>query len=126
MQASFVSFVYIAALAAPLFTVTTLALTAAAGIDEVLDIIEIPDLSDVVDLGIFDFATDALDAVVDLLETAIRGILYVFLVIFFDQFFTAVKSQFLGSFTSIFFLVSNSINFRYLYITIIEYQVLQD
>ena len=104
---------YIAALAAPLFTVTTLALTAAAGIDEVLDILEIPDLSDVVDLGTFDFATDALDAVVDLLETAIRGILYVFLVIFFDQFFTAVKSQFLGSFTSIFFLVSHSIKLRY-------------
>lgn len=105
-QAAFVSFIYIAALAAPLFTVATLGITAVSGINEVLDTIAIPDLSDLVNLGPFSFVTDALDAVVDLFESAIRGIIYVFLVIFFDQFLTAVKSQFVGSFTSIFFLVS--------------------
>ena len=85
----------------------TLGITAISGIDEALDALSIPNLSDVIDLGPFSFATDALDAVVDLFESAIRGIVYVFLVIIFDQFFTAVKSQFVGSFTSIFFLVSS-------------------
>ena len=84
----------------------TLGLTAITGIDEALDAISIPDLSDLVNLGPFSFVTDALDAVIDLFEAAIRGILYVILVIFFDQFLTAVKSQFVGSFSSIFFLVA--------------------
>ena len=77
-----------------------------SGVNEVLDALEIPDLSDVINLGPFSFVTDALDAVIDLFQNAIRGIIYVFLVIFFDNFITAVKSQFVGSFTSIFFLVS--------------------
>ena len=93
-------------MAAPLFAVATLGLTAATGINEALDTLTIPDLSDAIDLGPFSFATDALDAVVDLFENAIRGIIYIILVIFFDQFLTAVKSQFVGSFTSMFFLVS--------------------
>ena len=93
-----------------MFTVITLGISAVSGINEVLDALEIPDLSDLVKLGPFSFVTDALDAVIDLFQNAIRGIIYVILVIFFDHFLTAVKSQFVGSFTSIFFLVRAYIN----------------
>ena len=84
----------------------TLGLTAVTGIDEALDALTIPSLRETINLGPFDFLTVALDAVVNLFENAIRGIIYVILVIFFDHFLTAIKSQFVGSFTSMFFLVS--------------------
>ena len=84
----------------------TLGITATTVIDEVLNAISIPDLSDMINLGPFQFLTIVLDAVINLFEAAIRGIVYAILVIIFDQFLMAVKSQFVGSFTSIFFLVS--------------------
>ena len=84
----------------------TLGLTAATALDEALSKISIPDLSDSIDLGPFSFGSDAVDAVVDLFKSAIKGIIYIIVLIFFDQYFTAVKSIFVGSFTSMFFLVS--------------------
>lgn len=93
------------ALAAPLFAVGTLGISAFAGINDALDILTIPNIKDHINLGPFSFVGDALDAVVNLFESAIRGFIYIILVIFFDQFLTAVKSQFIGSLTSIIFLV---------------------
>ena len=92
-------------LSAPIFFVATLFASAAAGIDEALDTISIPDLGDVINLGPFNFLTDALDAAVDILEGFIRGVLYFILIVLFDQFVSGIKAQFIGSFTSIAFLV---------------------
>lgn len=98
---------YIGALAAPMFFVTTLFSSAAAGIEDVVDSIAIPDLSDTVNLGPFNFITDALDALSDILVGFIRGLLYLVLAILFDQFVSGIKAQFLGSITSIVFLVKS-------------------
>ena len=87
-------------MAAPMFSIATLFSSAAAGIDDALDMIDIPDLSDAIDLGPFDFIGDALDDIVDLLEGILRGLLYILLIVFFDQFINGIKAQFLGSFTS--------------------------
>ena len=87
-------------MAAPMFSIATLFSSAAGGIDDALNEIEIPDLSDAIDLGPFDFIGDALDDVVDLLEGILRGLLYILLIVFFDQFINGIKAQFLGSFTS--------------------------
>ena len=83
----------------------TLIASAAAGIDEALNAIAVPSLREFVDLGVANIILDAIDFVIDLLEGVIRGIAYVFLVIFFDQFLSGVKGQFLGSFSSIGFMV---------------------
>ena len=97
--------VYIGVLAAPMFFVATLFASAAAGIDEALDAIAIPNLGDVVNLGPFSFIGDALGAVTDFLNGFIRGVLYFILVLLFDQFVSGIKAQFIGSVTSIVFLV---------------------
>ena len=98
--------VYIGALAAPMFFVATLFASAAAGIDDVVNAIDIPGLGDTINLGPFDFITDALDAAIDILTDFIRAVLYFILIILFDQFANGVKAQFIGSVTSIVFLVS--------------------
>ena len=72
-----------------------------------LDSLEIPDLRAIIDLGIFNFLLDIINDVVALFQNAIRGIIYVFLVFVFNFYFTAVKSQVVGSLSSIFFLVSH-------------------
>ena len=84
----------------------TLGLTAATGIDEALSKIPVPDLKSAVDLGPFNFASDAVDEVVDLFKAAIKGIIYIILLLFFDQYLSGMKSLFVGSFSSMFFLVS--------------------
>ena len=83
----------------------TLFASAATGIDEALDLIAVPSLREFVDFGPFNFFLDAIDKIVDILEVIVRGIAYVFLVILFDQFLGGVRAQFLGSFSSIGFLV---------------------
>ena len=100
---------YVGLLAAPLFLVVTLFASAAGGIEDAVNLIQIPSLSDVVDLGVFNFLSDALDKVVDFLTDVLRGLLYMLLIILFDQFVNGIKGQFLGSFTSICFLVSGTI-----------------
>ncbi len=101
-----------------MFFIAALFASAAAGIDEALDAIAIPDLSDAIDNAIGDSvdlgpiddiiggAADALDDVLDILNGFIRGILYFILIILFDQFISGIKAQFIGSFTSIVFLVN--------------------
>ena len=83
----------------------TLFASAAAGIEEALDAISIPSLREYIDLGPFNFVLYVIDKVIDLFEVIVQGVAYVFLVIFFDQFFSGVKAQLLGSFTSLAFMV---------------------
>ena len=90
----------------------TLFASAAAGIDEALDAIAVPSLREFVDFGPFNFILDALDKLIDILEVLIRGIAYVFLVIFFDQFISGIKAQLLGSFSSVGFLVRKNYHVR--------------
>ena len=66
----------------------------------------IPSIEDALNLSPFNFIGDVLDDVISLLREFIKGILYFILVIFFEKFLTGVRGQFIGSFTSIFFLVS--------------------
>ena len=106
LQAVFCIIVYVAALSAPMFFVATLFASAAAGIDEAVDAISIPSVSDTVNLGPFDFIGDALDAAADIINDFLRGVLYFLLIILFDLFVSGIKAQFIGGFTSIFFLVS--------------------
>lgn len=111
LQSIFCIIVYIAALAAPMFFVATLFASAAAGIDEALDEITIPSISDSINLGPFDFLGGALDAITEIINDLLRGILYFILIILFDLFVSGVKAQFIGGFTSIFFLVSYNYQF---------------
>ena len=104
-QAVFCIILYIGVLAAPMFFVATLFSSAAAGIDEAVDAISIPNLNDVVNLGPFDFVGDVLSDLVDVLTGFLRALLYFILIILFDQFISGIKAQFIGSFTSIVFLV---------------------
>ena len=97
---------YIGALATPMFFVATVFASAAAGIDDAVNALTIPSLSDEVDFGIFNFAANALDDVGDILTEFIRGILYFILIIFFDQFASGIKAQFIGSLMSMIFLVN--------------------
>ena len=85
--------------------VFTLFASAAAGIDDALDVISIPSLKEYVSFGFFDFILDIIDKVLDVLENLVRGVAYTFLVIFFNQFISGVRAQLLGSLTSVSFLV---------------------
>ena len=122
IQSFFFIVVYVAAVAAPLFVVATLFASAAGGIQDVVDAIDIPDLSDFlgrrkifsevfdpivdgIEAGINEVA-ELIDRFLDLLLDFIAGILYLFLVILFDQFLSGLRAQFTGSFLSIFWLVS--------------------
>ena len=104
-QSIFFIIVYIGVLAAPMFFVATLFSSAAAGIEEAVNALTIPNLNDVVNLGPFDFIGDALSSIVDFLTGFLEGLLYFILIILFDQFISGIKAQFIGSFTSIVFLV---------------------
>ena len=96
------------ALAAPMFAVATLIAGAVGGVQDAVEAISVPtgSIDDAIDLGPFDFIDNVLDDIVSLFVEFIEGILYFILVVFFQQFLTGVRGQFIGSFTSIVFLVS--------------------
>ena len=98
-----------------MFFVATLFASAAAGIDEAVDAIDINIPS--IDLGntnlgplnpVRDALESAVNAATDIIIGLLRGVLYFILIILFDLFVSGIKGQFIGGFTSIFFLVSFS------------------
>ena len=96
---------YIASLAAPIFFGLALIVSAGSGIDEATEALNY-NIRDNVDLGFLNTVTEVIDVLIDVLVSALRGVMYLMLVILVDIFIAGVKIQATGGIMSMIWLVS--------------------